>query len=141
MTKKLQVYDSDELVVTFDPNVCVHSGICLQTLPAVFDVSRKRWIAIEAATPDEVAAAVAKCPSGALQAIRAGRAAAPASSGAGVEITVRPNGPLFVLGPVRVLRESGETVEKEKCSLCRCGRTGNAPFCDGTHKQGLTASS
>jgi uncharacterized Fe-S cluster protein YjdI len=141
MTKKLQVYGADELVVTFDPNVCIHSGICLQALPPVFDISRKPWIAIEAATPDDVAAAVAKCPSGALQAVRAGRAAAAASPGAGVEITVRPNGPLFVLGHVKVLRESGETVEKEKCSLCRCGRTGNAPFCDGTHKQGFTAPS
>jgi uncharacterized Fe-S cluster protein YjdI len=32
------------LTVTFDPEVCKHSGVCLMALPAVFDVRRKRWI-------------------------------------------------------------------------------------------------
>jgi uncharacterized Fe-S cluster protein YjdI len=36
----------------------------------VFDVNRKHWIRPELADPDAVAAAVARCPSGALQAFR-----------------------------------------------------------------------
>lgn len=68
MPKRLQTYSSDEIVVTFDPNLCQHTGICLRGLPAVFDVRRKRWIAIEAAPAPDVAAQVARCPSGALQA-------------------------------------------------------------------------
>jgi uncharacterized Fe-S cluster protein YjdI len=36
-------------------------------LPAVFDVGRKRWVRPEAATADQVAAQVARCPSGALK--------------------------------------------------------------------------
>jgi len=52
--------------VTFDPNVCTHGGTCLRGLPAVFDLSRKRWIRSELASPDEVAAQVGRCPSGAL---------------------------------------------------------------------------
>jgi putative methionine-R-sulfoxide reductase with GAF domain/uncharacterized Fe-S cluster protein YjdI len=67
MTKKLQVYETPEITVSFDPNVCQHSGVCLRALPAVFDVRRARWIQPEAAGPDDVAAAVQKCPSGALQ--------------------------------------------------------------------------
>lgn len=67
MTKRLQVYETDEITVTFDPEVCIHSGVCVRGLPAVFDVSRKRWIRPELATANEVAAQVARCPSGALQ--------------------------------------------------------------------------
>ena len=65
--RRLQVYQTDLVRVTFDPNVCMHSGVCLRTLPAVFDVQRKRWVQPEQASPSEVMAAVARCPSGALQ--------------------------------------------------------------------------
>jgi uncharacterized Fe-S cluster protein YjdI len=67
MGKRLQTYDTPDIIVTFDPNVCIHSGVCLRGLPKVFDVSRKRWIAPEAAPAADVAAQVARCPSGALQ--------------------------------------------------------------------------
>ena len=65
--RRLQVYQSDQVRVTFDPNICQHSGVCLRTLPAVFDVRLKRWIQPEHAPADAVMAAVARCPSGALQ--------------------------------------------------------------------------
>ena len=65
--KRLQTYDTAEITVTFDPNICRHTGICLRGLPKVFDIKRKRWIAPEAASADEVAAQVRRCPSGALQ--------------------------------------------------------------------------
>lgn len=71
MTKRLQTYDAPGITVTFDPNICTHSGKCVRGLPAVFDVKRKRWIQLEHASPDEIAAQVARCPSGALQVRRA----------------------------------------------------------------------
>ena len=67
MPRRLQVYETDEVTVTFDPAICTHAGICLRGLPAVFDVTRKRWIRPELAAANEVAAQVARCPSGALQ--------------------------------------------------------------------------
>jgi uncharacterized Fe-S cluster protein YjdI len=67
--KRLQTYATSEVTVTFDPNVCRHAGICVRGLPAVFDVRQKRWIRPERASADEVVAQVARCPSGALQAI------------------------------------------------------------------------
>ncbi|MEP6591132.1 MAG: (4Fe-4S)-binding protein [Gemmatimonadota bacterium] len=66
-SKPLQVYETPRIRVTFDPNLCRHSGVCLRTLPAVFDVSRPRWVRPELADPLAVMQAVAKCPSGALQ--------------------------------------------------------------------------
>lgn len=67
MAKPLQTYDAAGVVVTFDPNICRHTGICLRGLPEVFDIKRKRWIRPELASPEAVAAQVARCPSGALQ--------------------------------------------------------------------------
>jgi uncharacterized Fe-S cluster protein YjdI len=70
--KRLQTYETPDVTVTFDPAVCCHTGICLRGLPEVFDVGRKRWVRPELADADAVVAQVARCPSGALQAIRHG---------------------------------------------------------------------
>jgi uncharacterized Fe-S cluster protein YjdI len=72
MAKRIQSYETDELVVTFDPNLCRHTGICVGGLPAVFDVGRRRWVRPELASADEVIAQVGRCPSRALQAKRKG---------------------------------------------------------------------
>ena len=68
MPRRLQTYDTPDIIVTFDPNICIHSGVCLRGLPKVFDVRRKRWVEADAAPAADVAAQVARCPSGALQA-------------------------------------------------------------------------
>jgi uncharacterized Fe-S cluster protein YjdI len=65
--KRLQTYETDEIIVTFDPNICIHSGVCVRGLHAVFDVTRKRWVRPDLATADDVAAQIDRCPSGALQ--------------------------------------------------------------------------
>lgn len=65
--KRLQTYETDEIVVTFDPEICIHSGVCVRGLRAVFDVSRRRWVHPDAAPADQVAAQIRRCPSGALQ--------------------------------------------------------------------------
>ncbi len=67
MAKRIQTYEAPGITVTFDPEVCIHSGNCVRGLPMVFDVKRKRWIQPEHATPEEVASQIRKCPSGALQ--------------------------------------------------------------------------
>jgi len=66
--RRLQVYETDKVRVMFDPDVCRHSGVCLRTLPAVFDVRQQRWVRPDNASADDVIAAVSKCPSGALRA-------------------------------------------------------------------------
>jgi uncharacterized Fe-S cluster protein YjdI len=67
MTKRLQTYETPEITVTFDPNVCTHSAACVRGLPAVFDIREKRWVRPEMASVGQVAAQVERCPSGALQ--------------------------------------------------------------------------
>lgn len=70
MSKRLQSYEGNGITVTFDPNICVHSGVCVRGLRSVFDTRRKRWIDVDAASADEIEAQIAKCPSGALQCSR-----------------------------------------------------------------------
>ena len=65
--RRLQVYQTRNVTVTFDSNVCRHTGVCLRDLPAVFDIREKRWVRPELAPAEDVIAQVAKCPSGALQ--------------------------------------------------------------------------
>ena len=67
MPKRIQLYETPEIAVTFDPEVCIHAGTCVRGLPLVFDVHRKRWIRPELASPEEVASQIERCPSGALQ--------------------------------------------------------------------------
>jgi CDGSH-type Zn-finger protein/uncharacterized Fe-S cluster protein YjdI len=53
-------------------------------------------------------------------------------------ISVKPftNGPLMLQGWIEFKAADGSTfVAGEKTWLCRCGQSGNKPFCDGTHKK------
>ena len=54
MTKKKQSYASEEITVTFDPNICIHSAVCLRGLPEVFDISKRRWVRPENAEVEKV---------------------------------------------------------------------------------------
>ena len=62
----MQEYRNDDIIVRFDPKVCTHSANCVRGLPAVFDVRRRAWVDVSAASAEAIAAQVAKCPSGAL---------------------------------------------------------------------------
>lgn len=44
------------------------------------------------------------------------------------------DGPLVVTGPVEIVSGTGRTVARAAHpTLCRCGHSGNKPFCDGSH--------
>jgi uncharacterized Fe-S cluster protein YjdI len=134
-SRALQSYEGQAVTVTFDPTRCIHSEECVHGLPAVFDPSRKRWIRPDEASADEVVAAVARCPSGALRARRREDAVASTSPGEeAVVITVSPDGPLLLRGLLRIVNAAGETMATaDAAALCRCGATANPPFCDGSH--------
>ncbi|CAM3232395.1 CDGSH iron-sulfur domain-containing protein [Prescottella defluvii] len=54
-----------------------------------------------------------------------------------VVVTVCPDGPLLVRGPVSLVDATGSPIANERATiaLCRCGRTGRPPFCDSSHKR------
>jgi uncharacterized Fe-S cluster protein YjdI len=66
MKGPIQEYKSDAIIVRFDPRICVHSGVCVRGLRAVFDVSKRPWVNVEGASAEAIAAQIRRCPSGAL---------------------------------------------------------------------------
>ena len=58
------------------------------------------------------------------------------SAGNVPELRVYPNGPILVRGDVEIVDQEGFPVPRRRrvVALCRCGHSGIAPFCDGTHK-------
>lgn len=54
----------------------------------------------------------------------------------GLVITVKDNAMLSIKGPVTLFSRSGQSVTtRTRGALCRCGQSGNKPFCDASHKQ------
>lgn len=51
-------------------------------------------------------------------------------------ITTYRDGPLLVRGPFRLLAQDGTEIDagRQTVALCRCGRSRQRPFCDGTHR-------
>ncbi len=58
-----------------------------------------------------------------------------ADEASAIQLKVLENGPYVVEGGVEIQRATGESSQAEKVALCRCGRSENKPFCDGTHNK------
>lgn len=52
-------------------------------------------------------------------------------------IQVSDNGPLLIRGPIELIDMDGEAWNRDtkNLALCRCGQSGNKPFCDGSHAE------
>lgn len=48
-------------------------------------------------------------------------------------ITPTPDGPYLIKNLKNFANQKGPIETKETMALCRCGRSANKPFCDGTH--------
>lgn len=130
---RVHTYKGREVTVTFETGRCIHAAECLRSLPGVFDTGRTPWVAPDEATAEAVEAAVARCPTGALKTQRDGERREQPDTVASV--AVRPKGPLFLRGRLRVVDGEGRTmVEDYRLAFCRCGASAAKPFCDNRHK-------
>jgi len=59
-------YSNGEITIVWQPEKCTHAGVCVRTLPKVYNPKEKPWIKIQNASSAELVAQVSKCPSGAL---------------------------------------------------------------------------
>jgi len=59
-------YSNGEVTIVWQPKLCTHSGVCVRTLPKVYNTKERHWIKPEKASSKELIEQVAKCPSGAL---------------------------------------------------------------------------
>jgi len=130
-----QELDGPVLALTDAEALCAFARFC--------DRDGKVWRTVTTASSDNQVAAftaqVAQCPSGRLVAWhrRSGQALEPELQPS-ILLVEDPqqgvSGPLWVRGRIEVVGADGHAYEiRNRVTLCRCGRSRNKPFCDGTH--------
>ncbi|NAS12957.1 (4Fe-4S)-binding protein [Poritiphilus flavus] len=131
----IKEYSNGELTVVWKPKKCIHSGICVQTLPEVYDPNAKPWIKAENASTDALKSQIDLCPSGALSYyIKGENKQEQKTAMEGAKVEVIPNGPLIVQGELEVkLADGSQEAKKRSTAFCRCGASETKPYCDGTH--------
>ena len=129
MAEKIKEYSKDDLTVYWKPDRCIHSEKCFKGLSSVFNPKARPWVNIDGASIDEIRKQVDTCPSGALSHNQSEE-----TTETTVEVT--KDGPLIFKNGLSVIMPDGSSFEKEGVvALCRCGASGNKPFCDGSHKR------
>lgn len=129
---KVLNYKGENITIHDNRGVCSHDGACVNHLPSVFQKGKKRWINPDGAGAEEIMAVVKLCPSGALSyTVGDTTWTAPDREPA---VKVAENGPLEITGGI-ILKDDMESKPQsaEHYTLCRCGKSKNKPFCDGTH--------
>lgn len=128
-------YNNGEVTVIWQPKICIHSGVCFRGLPRVFNPKVRPWVNIGGATTEAIVNQVKACPSGALS-YRMNNEANVILEPIETKIEVRENGPLLVHGSLIVTHKDGSEETKNRITaFCRCGGSGNKPYCDGTHNK------
>lgn len=152
MSDGVEIVQGKRVLIRYEGKKCIHSRFCV-LVPNVAG----EWIHPDRATPEEVAELAHLCPSGAIRYQRLDghadeappevnvlrlRENGPLANRAGpLTITPLPNGPYQVEGNLELCAGTGRTIQRlQKTRLCRCGHSGNKPYCDGTHVRiGFTA--
>jgi uncharacterized Fe-S cluster protein YjdI len=134
LTKK---YTNNEVTVVWKPDVCIHSTICWKGLGNVFYPTKRPWINLDNEKTELIIEQVKKCPSGALSYHLNEQTSENISEiYAETIVEAAQDGPLLVYGNITIKEANGQEVKKNKVTaFCRCGASGNKPFCDGTHRK------
>lgn len=120
------------VVMTDDQSFCTDAGFCGDRSTNVWNMIRGT---ADPQVHDRLVQMVSLCPSGRL-AYSLRNDADPVEPPYEPSIWVQDDGPLVVRGRIPVVAADGETYEvRNRVTLCRCGRSDNKPFCDGSHKR------
>jgi CDGSH-type Zn-finger protein/uncharacterized Fe-S cluster protein YjdI len=127
-------YPGKNATVTWHGKLCIHIGECGRAKGDLFVAGRKPWCQPDLADDEEVREVVLRCPTGALSYEYA--------DGGNVEqapdvntVHVAYNGPLFASGDLQISgAPEGVPGLKFRAALCRCGKSGNKPYCDNSHE-------
>lgn len=133
--ERIHHYAGRDIAVSYDPRRCIHAAECLRGLPSVFASDRRPWITPDGALPNEVAAVIERCPSGALHYSRLDGGVEELPDDPTVIVPIH-NGPLYVRGDVQLRAPDGSwEVRDTRLALCRCGASAHKPFCDNSHRR------
>ncbi len=143
MYGKPRKYTNGEITVYWRPAECIHATYCYSELIEVFNPRKRPWINMQGASTEEIIKIVNKCPTNALTykwnkdiEKEDGMAKASPEYEQKTEIKIMEDGPLIIRGNFKIIGTDGKEMKQMKvASICRCGQSGNKPFCDGTHKK------
>lgn len=132
----IKEYVGEGLTVIWKPKKCIHSEICVKTLPEVYKPTEKPWILPDNASKEALKLQIDQCPSGALgYKLVKEEITEKHSNNMERKIQVMPNGPLMVHGESEIALSDGSTeIKSRTTAFCRCGASANKPYCDGQHK-------
>lgn len=66
MEKKIIEYKTKDITIIWQPHLCSHAGVCVHSLPKVYNPKDRPWVKPEFATTEELIKQITACPSGAL---------------------------------------------------------------------------
>ena len=153
-------YSNEEITVYWKPVACIHASYCYRELLAVFDPTRRPWVNMKGAATEKIIETVDLCPTEALtwkwnddeknktvgkehtnhikfrrpelidKMDKSEQRESP------VTVDIMTDGPIMITGSF-TLKYNGNTkkIKDTLVSLCRCGKSYNQPFCDGSHKK------
>ena len=128
--------EGDGIRLSDAPGFCSHARFCMRG-EGIWDLVERSDDPEAKKTALEMAA---NCPSGRLV-IRDSETGEPIEPAfePSIGVVEEPDGgpgPLWVRGGIPVVSADGTPYEvRNRMTLCRCGRSGNKPFCDGRHLQ------
>jgi CDGSH-type Zn-finger protein len=135
--KHPRIIHGPELELLDYENLCVHARFCMRA-GGIWNLTE------HSDDPEAKATAIEEgcnCPSGRLviRDAETKKAIEPALEKSIVVIEYPPrgeHGPLWVRGGIPVVSADGKPYKvRNRMTLCRCGRSQNKPFCDGSHVQ------
>ena len=134
---KQKEYSNGEVTIVWQADKCIHSEKCWRGLPDVFDPDNRPWINADGADTPAIKKQIDQCPSGALSYyMNAEGPNSKETAGQTTSVKVMAGGPLIVSGTLTIEGADGSTeTKKGKTAFCRCGRSGDKPFCDGSHNK------
>ena len=125
-------YEGSEVSVNFNPLLCSHAAECGRLASNIFNPANKPWVQPDLGTVEQVEAVVSACPSGALSLATNGGVEHRFTDRA--QVVVEQNGPYWVKDVPAPTQTRAEGASADKYVLCRCGLSGNKPYCDGSHR-------
>lgn len=130
----LQDYPGEKITIHFNRSICSGAAECVRGLPSVFKSGDGGdWIRPDEASVETIAAAIKKCPSGALSYTLDNRLKIDERDIA--KISIIKNGPYNVEAVEVAEKPTPTKCSNSKMALCRCGHSKNKPFCDYSHAE------
>lgn len=156
---KARTYEHDDLVVYWQPRLCIHSANCFLGLPGVFNPQKRPWIMPEKGTAEEIIETINTCPTRALLYRRkkpgiqesidnnlpisnteyeetpADVQMAKNKQDKPAFVKILKDGPALISGNFSIRDHENKPInyKGDVVSICRCGASKRKPLCDGSH--------